>query len=58
MSISKRPSGDTAADMPVLKRPYCEILDDCKGTFVDCLQPTSELFDYLTERQVGIWILN
>ena len=35
-----------------LKRPYCVIIEECSGTFIDCLVPSRQLLAYLTERRV------
>ena len=33
-------------------RPYKEIIENCSGTFIDCLKPTSVLLEHLKDHSV------
>lgn len=38
--------------MTSLQSGHCEVLISCSGTFIDCLQPTQKLLDFLHEKEV------
>ena len=36
----------------MLKRPHSVVLDECRGTLLDCLQLSRDLLDFLVESEV------